>query len=477
MRYSILCDGVNIYDASPNMGILNPQLDLEDNSVGSLKFTMTPTHTYYNDVVPFVSDIEVWDGEDLLFFGRVIDTTIDFLNRKQVTCEGALGFLNDTVQPPKIWEKPDPDDPSQDPEMDEIYLSDFLEYLLEEHNKYMTFPNRQIKMGTFGITDKKVSRELDYEKTLDCVQNMCVKAEGGHLFIRKETNGVFLDWLSDFPGISNQPIQYALNLTDIKQDFKGSTYATTIIPIGKDDLTLQTVDPDSEEEEEDPNERNPGEIYVDSEAVETYGRIIEKVDFDDVDDKIILYQKAVKWLEDKQFNALTISVTSADLSFFNSEYGVYKIGQSVHVTSNPHLIDKDFPIVKISYKLDSPIKNITIGTVPRESLTELYASGGGGGGKGSVTKSKATRIAQKVVDNINYVDKIAENLDLVIDEYDTTIHALYGDDPEMSDQLLLDSTGNDIVSVLDDISDRLLHIGEYTEPDPEPEEEPEEPGE
>lgn len=468
MIYNILCNGVNIYDATPEMGIVSPQLDLELNASGQLTFTVLPNHYYYNLIEPLTANIEVYEGEDLLFFGRIIDTTKDFLNRIKVTCEGALGFFNDSIQYPRVFDDVDPDEAEGDTPVqpnEKIYLSEFLEYLITEHNKQVTSIDRKFKMGRFTMTDKRVYRELNYEKTIDCIKTMCLDAEGGYIFTRKEDDGIYVDWLKQIPGLSSQPIQYALNLKDLSQDFKGSTLVTSIIPIGMDDLNLQTPDPEGQPPTPDPNQRNPGQIYVDSEAVDTYGRIIAKVDFNDISDKIELYQKAIKWLDDNMYDANTISVSSADLSYFNPNYSKFQLGDSVHVTSDPHLIDKDFPIIKISYKLDSPLKEVTIGTEPRETLTEIYSSGGGGGGKNSVTKSQAKRIASAAIDSINYVDKIYENLDLKIDETDHTIHSYYGNDPEGDNKLLLDETGLEIVDTLDDIADKLLNILQYPEPE------------
>lgn len=479
MSYDIRCDGNSIYSADDSLALLNPKLDLEENEPGSLIFTMVPTHTYYDMVKPFTSDIEVYEDSILIFFGRVIDTTIDFMNRKKVTCEGALGYFNDTIQMPKVFELPDADPETPDPEYTTT-VHEFFAYLIAEHNKFVTSANRTFKIGNVDITDKYISRELDYDKTLDALKKMCLDAEGGYFYFRKEQDGNYIDWLTNRQGVSSQPIQYSINLTDLTNDFKGSEMVTSIIPIGEDDLNLQ-YQADPENPDPDVNIRNPGMIYVDSDAVESYGRIIEKVDFDGITDKQQLYNKAIQWLEDKQFEATSINVDSADLSYFNPDYGRFRLGQLVHVVSTPHLIDKDFPIVKISYSLDSPVKNITIGTVPRKSLTEIYASGGGGGaGKDAVTKRQAKKISTNIstditntaIENIDYVQEIQDNLNLKIDETDHTIHTYYGDNPERHASMLLDSTGVDILEALDDISDKLLEIYDYTEPE---EEDPEEP--
>ena len=384
MMYNILCDGVNIYDSSPQSGLLNPKLDLTLNEPGSLTFDMLPTHSYYDTITPLSSSVEVMENENLIFFGRVLDVTITFNKVKKVTCEGALGYLYDTVQMPAVF----------DPTTQQTTIHDFFNYLLTEHNKLVTNVNRKILPGTCNLTNKSISRVLDYDKTMDCIKKMCIDSFGGYLFLRKTSNDIYLDWLRDLSGISNQPIQYAINLTDYTNDFKGSDMVTSIIPIGDDDLDVSGTDSGGQYI----NQRNPGKPYIDSDAVATYGRICQKVNFDGITNAATLYEYGLKWLTDKQFDVASMEVNAADLKYFNPNYDNYALGQSVHVTSTPHLIDTSFPIMKISYALDSPTKVITLGTPPRKTLTDMYGSNGGGGSSsGGTDKNQVKKISEQVV--------------------------------------------------------------------------------
>ena len=111
MIYNILCDGVNIYDATPTGGLLSPKMEIAVNEAGNLTFSMLPTHQYYDSIHSLTSSIEVYEGEELIFYGRVLDITIDFLKRKNVTCEGSFGFFYDTILSPIIFAPSEQDPP------------------------------------------------------------------------------------------------------------------------------------------------------------------------------------------------------------------------------------------------------------------------------------------------------------------------------------------------------------------------------
>ena len=267
------------------------------------------------------------------------------------------------------------------------------------------------------MTDQTISFEIDYDRTIDCLKKL-IDSFGGYFFVRREEGVNYLDWIPEFLDISSQNIQYAVNLTDLNQDFKAADMITSIIPIGDDGLDVSGK---NETTGEYYNRKNPGQVYIDSDAVDTYGRVLEKVNFDGVTDPVILYNRAIKCMADKQFDASSIDVCSADLSYFNSDYGVYKLGQLVHVISDPHSVDVNLPIMKISYNLDSPIKDITIGTPPRQDLTEMAVNAGTGGGGGSVDQSTVKRIATGVSETV-----VAEEVPEIISDKVTVSTILGG---------------------------------------------------
>lgn len=350
MIYRVYLEGINIYDEGYDLSLLNPSLTMELNTAGSFTFKMPSTHSYYNLPTFLTQTVEVWEEDEMVWFGRPIEIKTDFLNRKEVYCEGALAFFNDSIQRPKTY--------------DAILISDFFETLIKNHNSQVPF-NRQFTVGKFDLKDTYIYRKLDYESTFECLSTMCLNAEGGYFFIRREGEINYIDWVENLTTIGDQPAQFAVNILDLNKGMNGADIKTSIIPIGTNGgsskLTIAAI--------------NHGNDYLDAEeAVKEYGRITAVVQFD-VSTREKLMEKGEQWLKDQQWDPLTIELDAAELHYINPEYDSFKVGQVIHCTSTPHLIDRNFPLLRMSLNLDTAKKSITLGTVPRRTLTEIVKSG------------------------------------------------------------------------------------------------------
>ena len=92
-------------DSDLNKKLISPVLTLEDNTAGSLTFTMPVNNVGYEKIRMFKSTVVVkrrkvgplssGDEFETIWEGRVITETRDFFNQKAITCEGALAYLND----------------------------------------------------------------------------------------------------------------------------------------------------------------------------------------------------------------------------------------------------------------------------------------------------------------------------------------------------------------------------------------------
>ncbi len=99
--YRVLCDGLPIYDLrDEDLVLIDPKLDLEVNKAGSFSFKMPPQHPQYYLPQQMLSCIQVFQDSEEVFNGRITGCKIDFYNRKQITCEGQLAYLNDSIQRP-----------------------------------------------------------------------------------------------------------------------------------------------------------------------------------------------------------------------------------------------------------------------------------------------------------------------------------------------------------------------------------------
>lgn len=367
MIYKVLLDGVGIYESDNNVVIIEPSLSIELNAAGNFEFTMPPSHDYYNHVNPLKSFVEVFEADTSIFYGRVSPhIEINWNNNKKVYCEGMLSFFNDSIQRPYEWES--------------VSLLEFFQTLVSRHNEQVD-SDIQFTIGNVTMDDIMVYKKTDYESTLDCIESMCIDAHGGFIMCRR-VNGVnYIDWYKSVPYTGSQPVQFGMNLLDLTQIINNENFCTVIIPLGAEDeetgrkITVSSV--------------NNGYDYIASDAVSTYGRITQVVEFNSISDPEDLLLAAQMYLERIQFEELTIECSAAELHHLNDEYSQFLLGQYVHVTSTPHLLNTDLPIVKMELNLDQAGKQITIGTLDKNELTTVVNNGvsysGGSGSNNSGT--------------------------------------------------------------------------------------------
>lgn len=414
MIYKIKMDNIDIYEETEELTVLSPSLDIEINTAGSISFCMPKFHSYYNNPVLLSSSVDVYEGDEIIWFGRVVDISTSMNKDKDIYCEGALAYFNDSIQRP--MEYPD------------VSIRTFFRTLITNHNNQVA-ANRRFTVGNITVPDRYVYRAVNYANTMECIRQCCLDTDGGYLFLRKESNGVaYIDWLKDMPYEGNQPVQYALNLADINQYLSGAEMKTSVIPLGDSVNGVPT----------DIKSVNSGRDYLDSSLVSSYGRITEVVSFDGVTDPSELQTLGLQWLANRQFDPLTIECSAAELHYLDSTYSPFKVGQTVHVTSTPHFIDREFPITKMSVALDAGVKNITIGTQITQTLTSTYSSGGGSTSGGSNNSGGASGSTSSSV-------------------YETDYFSLYNK-PRIN--------GNELVG--DKTSDELLITGRYTHTQSEP---------
>lgn len=103
-------------------------------------------------------------------------------------------------------------------------------------------------------------------------------ALGGHLLIRYEAEGNYLDYYADLPLTNTQRVEYAANLLDIVSERDGTEIYTSILPVGKDGLTIADI---ADGDLTDDLVKDGLTVYSRS-GVAAYGRINRYVRWDDI---------------------------------------------------------------------------------------------------------------------------------------------------------------------------------------------------
>lgn len=350
--YRVFCDGYKLYDyRTDKYKILNAILELELNKTGSFSFVIFPDHPNFNRLRKMKSIIIVYQGDDVIFRGRILDTEEGFYNQVQVTCEGELAFLIDSIiRPYSSQENPWVGTPEE-----------YLQKLINEHNsqvdEYKHFRVGIVNVPTGNSTGNITRYDTDYNTAWKLLSEKLVGSLGGYLSVRYEEDGNYIDYLSDFNVLSNQKITFGKNLLDIKKTTKGDDIVSAIIPLGakaEGDSSRTTI-----------ADVNDGQDYIfDQDAVDTYGWVFKTVVWDEITDPARLKKEAEEYLASMAKLTSSIEFTAADLSGIEN-VNAFRLGRYVTVKDKRHGFDDslDFLIKKLSIDILNPTNNkLTVGT-------------------------------------------------------------------------------------------------------------------
>ena len=359
--YKVFSDDLCIYDdesSDKSLRLVNPTLELSDNGAGSFKMTVPITNVGYYQIRRMMSDIIVYKDDEEFWAGRVFDESIDFWKNRTLTCEGELAFFNDTTQPQAEYVN--------------MSAREFLRSIVEIHNSKVS-PERQFTVRNVTVIDPDYATAIytNYEKTIEVINKQLIERLGGHMMVHKSNNVRYLDYLKDTNAVNTQVIEFGSNLLDYTASYDMNDFATVIIPLGEK-LSKNDDYPDLEAYLT-VKDVNDGSIYVQNEAaVDTYGWIEQVVHFDEVKSAEELLRQAKEYLSSVQFDSMILEVKAVDLHYLNPDIEGLSINDKIRVISNPHGLDKIFPVSKLSIPLDHPENTqISLGTKVKATLTSI----------------------------------------------------------------------------------------------------------
>lgn len=352
--YKVYCDHFLIYDTKvESLKIFSAKLELELNKTGSFDFSIYPSHPYFDKLKRLKSIITVYQDDYLLFRGRILNDEQGFYNEKQVSCEGELAFLLDSIQRPYDFLSGE----------NHTTISELFTYYINSHNSQVD-EEHKFKVGNITVVDPNnyiVRSDSQYLTTWESINQKLIDSYGGYLWVRHESDGNYIDYLADFDTISSQTVEFGKNLLSLNKITKGEDIATAIIPLG---TKLKDAEGNDTEFRLTISEINEGVDYVfNQEAVNEYGWIFKTVIWDDVTLPENLKQKAEEYLADSMNLVVTIELDAVDLSMMNTEISAFKMGNYIRVITSPHSLNSSFLVKKLSIDLLNPKSNkLTLGT-------------------------------------------------------------------------------------------------------------------
>lgn len=361
--YQIFADDNCIYDDKipyADNNVLEPKLEMEQSCAGKLSFKMQPTHYAYQLIERLKTDITVKKNGDVIWTGRVINESDDFLNNRNFECEGSLAFLNDVSQPPH--------------EFTNASVYSYIDSVLSVYNSVMPISRKFMRGAITHAQTISITKTTNYEKTLESL-NWLVNEYGGFFQVRYVSGNMFLDYLGSYTHTSTQEIRFGENLLDFTKSFDCNEFATVILPLG---ARITNTEGDDENQNTSIDERvtiksvNEGSPYLISAARNTYGWIEKVVTFDDVEDPSVLKSYGLSYLSDAQFEKMEIEITALDMKYLSADMSSINLLDNVRAVSKPHGMDHIFPVQKMTIPFDHPENaTVTLGNALKNSLTNV----------------------------------------------------------------------------------------------------------
>lgn len=394
-------------NGTPETGLYSAKISLGVNGANTFEASVASGLELFKDLQVLNKRIFIFqDNEkDPIFEGRLLKRVTDFYGNTTYSFEGALGYLNDSIQPPVDYTGQT--------------IETIFNGLLTEHNKQVEdwkqlLPGRitvedhtesDTYSGKGRLDDTNTDREVytadgdttginqanlttGYETTWDAINNLLINNLAGYLVIRYEGDKKYLDYLKEYMPSEGQVILFGSNLLDYSSTLDYGSLCTGVLPLGyskgadsgdgnDDDRAVYT-------QESDPLSNVKNKLTIESvnggskilwnqDAVNNYGRIVKSVEWSDCKDASKLLDKARKYLTNTQFDNLSLECKIIDLHFVDNTEGPLHCMHLVRVKSEPHGLDKMMPISSMEIDLMNPANDtITIGQT-YNSLTGEFA--------------------------------------------------------------------------------------------------------
>lgn len=354
--YMMKADGNVFYDPSSDdtaLHVLNPKAKYELNKADALTFGMLPDNVLYDGLHKMKTIITLEQDGEVIFTGRVVETTKDAQNRKEVYCAGELSYLHDSVvRPYKFKGK----------------AKDLFAQLIADHNAQVD-EHKRFEVGIITAIGDDAEADTDsqsYADTLGELRQMFVATYKGYLRVRKADGVRYLDFITDFEDECGQQIAFGVNLVDIKNKSDAGDVFSVLIPLGgyntsgKDPITIESV--------------NDGLDYLeDAEAIAKYGRIVKTYKWEELTDPQEIKDKGLEWFAKMKANR-TITIKAVDLHIIDTSIDAIRIGQKVKLVSDPHGLNEPDVCSKINLVIEKPDQSEYTFGMPPETLTDANVS-------------------------------------------------------------------------------------------------------
>ena len=302
--------------------VTSPKLTMELGKSGSLNFIVAPGNPLYNKFRLMKTVVTVYRDDNVLWKGRVIESTPTFYRNKEIVCEGILGYLNDSIQKPASMT---------------TTLSQLFTTIIDNHNK-MVEPFKRFTIGAFTMPDYEIEYNESYVKSMSLLSDL-LSQYGGYIDVTYSDEANLINWFSEVTQVGDQVIRFGENLLDLQEHVSGTDVVTCIIPIGKDGITLAD------------------EFVKNNVGCDLFGQIWDYLEINDLDDPTEIRAYAQAYVDQLAWASMEVNIGAVDLSLLGYSVDSIDVGKKYRTVSPPHNMDYQFPCSKAELDLCSPGNN------------------------------------------------------------------------------------------------------------------------
>ena len=327
---------------------------IEIDKAGEASFTIPYSHPCYNSIGKLRTMIAIKDDDKIVWFGRVFGIKRDFYNNKQITCEGALTFLNDICLMPFRYYVKDQIKP--------VNKSDHLNYIMALYNKRCS-KRRKAEVSVFGeiiASESTISGTESFNTIFQEIQDKIIEDYDYSIltsYTVNEGNIIPIFNIGRLP-FSNcsQTIEFGKNLIFFEDYISADELYSCAIPVGSGNISIFSDDNQDDIYSIVPIEdRN---YYLTTGLESSCGVIDKVINFDGIEDRTVLRTTGEKILElGGGVTESVFTINAVDLHLLDVNTEKINVGAKIRVISSPHKIDSDFVCLKTEIDMLKPEAN------------------------------------------------------------------------------------------------------------------------
>ena len=329
------------------------------NMIPTATIAIYPQNPVYNSIVEMSSTIEIVNtiSSNVEFEGRVLKVSQGMDSKgivlKQITCEGFMGYLYDTIQKYRHFTT-----------CSTTYL--LQEILIEHNNKLPVGSDKRIWLGSIDAFGNVPEADTDYEQTFKAIKRLLLDVYGGEMSLRRAQSGLVLDWLQTptAPMQSTTTIELAKNIVSLNVDTDATHIITRLFPYGAkttnqqgqqtgDRVTIET-EQDGYLDPPDNNYLKTGTYIDDENAQAAYGIICGTVIFDDDETPSSIKDKGLAYMQANNRIKRGFKAEVLDLSTIGLDADSLKVGYAYPFKNSLIGLDEPLRLVKKTVDIYKP---------------------------------------------------------------------------------------------------------------------------